>query len=256
MEESDPPRTIHAVEKASEIIRTLAREGTMGVTDLSSELNISKGTIHTHLATLVQEGYIVKQEEEYALSLRFLGLAEHVKDRLEIYDMVQEEIDALAKKTSERAQYAVMESNKTVFVYRAEGENAVRASVGIGEYEYPHCTAVGKAMLAYLPNHRLESVIEEHGLPRRTENTISDADSLKNELDTVREREFAIDNEERARGIRCIATPLRDDVGRLLGGISISGPARRLTDERIENDLKDDLLRSANVIEVNSGLDT
>lgn len=251
MDDNDTSRTIHSVERASEIILALADEGVMGVTELSSKLGISKGTVHTHLTTLSQEGFTIKKDDGYCLSLRFLGIAEGVKNRIEVYDLVQDEVDSLAERTGERAQFAVLEDNKSVFVYRARGENAVRASVKIGEYEYPHCIGVGKAMLAYLPTHRLETVIEQHGLPKRTENTISDPDELQSELDTIREREYAIDDEERVRGIRCVATALRDDVGRVLGGISVSGPARRLTDERIENDLKDDLLRAANVIEVN-----
>lgn len=247
----DTPRTIQAVERAAEIVMVLAEEGSMGVTELSSRLGLSKGTVHTHLTTLSQEGLIVKEDEVYCLSLRFLGIAESVKNRIEIYDLVQTEIDELAQRTSERAQFAVLEDNKVTYVYQSSGVNAVRASVDVGEYEYPHCTGVGKAMLAYLPQHRLETIVDQHGLPKRTENTISEPTELKSELDAIREREYAIDDEERVRGIRCIATPLRDDVGRVLGGISISGPARRLTDERIESDLKDDLLRAANVIEVN-----
>lgn len=254
MDGNNTPRTIRSVERASEIIMALTDEGMMGVTDLSSKLGISKGTVHTHLTTLSQEGFIVKKDEKYCLSLRFLGIAEQAKNRIEIYDLVQKEVDNLAERTDERVQFAVLESNKSVFVYRAKGENAVRASIKIGEYEYLHRTAVGKAMLAYLPKHRLETIISEHGLPKRTENTISDPDELQSELDTVREREYAVDDEECVRGIRCVATPLRDDVGRVLGGISVTGPARRLTDERIKNSLKDNLLRAANVIEVNAEL--
>lgn len=252
MDENNAPRTIHAVERASSIIMALKNEGSMGVTDLSSKLDTSKGTIHTHLTTLSQEGFVVKNDDEYRLSLQFLGIAESVKDRIEIYELVQDEVDSLAERTGERAQFGVLENNKSVFVYRNSGENAVQSSVGIGEYVYPHCIAVGKAMLAYLPNHRLEDVIEQHGLPKFTENTIGNKEELKSELDEIREREYAVDDEERVRGIRCIATPLRDEMGRVLGGISVSGPARRLSDERIENSLKADLLQAANVIEVNA----
>lgn len=250
----DPQRTIRAVERASQIIGVLRDEGQLGVTQLSSKLEMSKGTIHTHLVTLSEEGFVTQANGKYQLSLRLLGLSEQVTDRIEIYDLVREQIDRLAEETGERAQFSMMEDDMVITVYRAEGEEAIRATVTIGTPQYPHSIAVGKAMIAYLPDHRIDEIVEKHGLPKHTENTIVDVADLKTHLEEIRSREYAIDNEERIRGVRCIGTPLRDDSGRVLGGISISSPARRMSDERIETELKERLLRTANVIEVNAEL--
>lgn len=254
MPDGDPPRTIRSVERACGIIDTLGREGSLGVTDLSETLDISKGTVHTYLATLSQEGYVTRSDETYQLSLRFLGLSQQLKDRIGIYDLVKEQLDELAAVTSERTQFAMPENNRAIYVYRAEGEDAIRSSLPVGQYEYLHCIAIGKAMLAYFPESRVDEVVEQEGLPAMTDRTITTREELREELSTVRQQGYAVDNQERVRGIRCLAAPLRTEDGEVYGAVSVSGPARRMTDERIESELRDELLRTANVIEVNAEL--
>lgn len=254
MENDEPPRSIQSVERSCEIISTIGREGSIGITELAEELGITKGTVHTHLSTLSQEGLVSKSDEGYQLGLRPISLAEQAKERIEIYDLVVDELEKLADATSERTQFALLEDNRAVFVHRVEGEDAIRTTAPIGQYAYPHSISVGLAMMAYLPDHRVQEIVEETGLPQQTENTVTDREELRRRLEAIRERGYAIDDEERVRGVRCIGTPLRDDEGNVLGAISISGPARRITDDEIESELKDELLRTANVIEVNAEL--
>ena len=254
MERDEPPRSIQAVERTCEIIGAIEREGSMGITELAEELGITKGTVHTHLATLSREGLVDKSDGSYQLGLRPISLAERVKDRIEIYDLVVSELEKLADMTGERTQFALLEGTRAVFVHRVEGENAIRTTAPIGRYAHPHSISVGLAMMAHLPERRVEEIIDESGLPEQTQSTVTDPEELHRRLEEVRERGYAIDDEERVRGVRCIGAPLRDDEGRVLGGISISGPARRITDDKIETELKDELLRTANVIEVNAEL--
>ncbi len=223
----------------------------MTLTEIANELDVSKSTVHTYLRTLSQEGFLARTSDTYRLSLRHLSLSERVKNRISIYDDMKHEVDALAEKTDERAQFAKLEEDMVVFIYRAMSENAIPTTLSLGEYVYPHSVAAGKAMIAYLPDHRVNEIVERNGLPKQTENTVTDLDELKRRLDKVRERGYAFSDGERLRGVRCIGTPIRDDSGRVLGAISVSGPARRMTDERIDTELEDMLLESANVIEVN-----
>jgi len=167
---------------------------------------------------------------------------------------VKQEVDVLAEKPDERAQFAKLEEDMVVFIYRSKSQNAIPTTLSLGQYVYPHSVAVGKAIMAYLPDHRVDEIIDQNGLPKQTENTITDPDELKQQLDKVRERNYSISDSERLRGVRCIGTPIRDDSGRVLGAISISGPTRRMSDERIGTELEDILLQSANVIEVNAEL--
>lgn len=254
MNDDGASRTITAVERASAIIHLLEDAGELTLTEITEELDVSKSTVHTYLWTLSQEGFLARSNDAYRLSLRYLSLSERVKNRISIYEDMKREVDALAAKTDERAQFAKLEEDMAVFIYRAMTENAIPTTLSLGEYVYPHSVAAGKAMMAYLPDHRIDEIVERNGLPKHTENTITDPDDLKRRLDKARERGHTYSDGERLRGVRCIGTSVRDDSGRVLGAISVSGPARRMTDERIETELKDLLLESANVIEVNATL--
>ena len=251
---SEGQRTIKAVERAAGLLDALEADGPMGVSDLADQVGVSKGTTHTYLSTLENERLVASTAGEYRLSLQYLGLAERVRERTEIYDLAKTEVDKLAESTGERAQFAMLENGMVANVYRTRGEDAIRTTITVGQYDYPHYIAVGKAMLAHLPAERLETLIEEHGLPGRTERTITDPERLREHLPAVRERGYAVDDEERARGVRCVGAPILDDDSNVLGGISVSGPAQRMTDDRIGAELEDRLLRSANVIEVNAEL--
>lgn len=251
---SEGQRTIKAVERAAGILDVLEAEGPMGVSEVADRIGVSKGTAHTYLSTLEGERLVAADAGKYRLSLRYLSLAEQVTERTEIYDLAKNEVDKLAEATGERAQFAMLENGMVANVYRARGENAIRTTVTVGQYDYPHYIAVGKAMLAHLPAERLDAIIEDQGLPGRTERTTTDPGRLREHLSTVREQGYAVDDEERARGIRCVGAAILDDAGDVLGGISVSGPAQRMTDDRIDSELEDHLLRSANVIEVNAEL--
>ena len=248
------PRTIDAVERACRVIDVLGERGTVGVSELAEVMGLSKGTAYSYLATLVENGYAVADDGRYHLSFRYLSLSEAAIDRLDSYDLVTEQLDAVAEEHGERAQFAVEEGGRSVYLYRATGAEAVNPSVGIGHYEYLHCIALGKTMLARLPDHRVDEIADRHGLPERTANTVTDRDELAAELKRIRERGYAVDDEERVPGIRCIAAPLNTGEGDPLGAISVSGPARRMTDERMEDELLESLLQAANVIEVNAQL--
>ncbi len=248
------PRTIDSVERACRVIDLLKERGTVGVSELAEALDLSKGTAYSYLATLVENGYAVADDGRYHLSFRYLSLSEAAIDRVGAYDVVTEQLDAVADEHGERVQFAVEEGGRAVYLYRATGEEAVNPSVGIGHYEYLHCISLGKTMLARLPDERVAEIADRHGLPEQTGNTITELDELTAELERIRERGYAVDDEERVHGIRCIAVPLNTGESDPLGAISVSGPARRMTDDRMRGDLLESLLQAANVIEVNSQL--
>ena len=112
-------------------------------------------------------------------------------------------------------------------------------------------TALGKAILAHTPRERVEQILDQHGLPQITENTITDRQELLDELEAVRERGFAIDDEERISGIWCIGAPIKSD-DRVLGAVSVSGPTSRMKNERLNDEVANMMRSTANVIEVNS----
>ena len=253
MSEPTEPRSLSAVERVSAILDALETEQDVGVTELADRLDLSKGTVSTYLSTLAREGYVVKTDGRYELSLRFLRLGERVKDRISRYDTIEREVDALAERTGERAQFGMEEGGKAVVVYLAEGQEAITPSFGIGDYEHLHGLGIGKAMMAQLSRERQIEIVDEHGLPSYTDDTITDPEELYAELDRIEERGYAIDDEERVPGIRCIAVPITNDAD-LLGSVSVSGPATRLTDEYIESEIETKINQVSNIIEVNTRL--
>jgi DNA-binding IclR family transcriptional regulator len=251
MAQETESRTVEAVQTSLDIIDLLKEREEAGVTEVAEELGLSKGTVHGHIATLAENEYIVKNDSTYRLSLRHLELGETVKDRLEIYDVVSEELDDLAEECGELAQFAMEEHGKAVYIYKASGNNAVQTASSAGRREYMHCISLGKAMMASMNQERVESILDRYGLPGYTENTITSREELFDELEAVEERGYAFDREEKIMGLRCVAAPATTN-GEVVGAVSISGPASRFEGERYEEDLPSMVTRSANVIEINS----
>lgn len=251
MKNVDDRRTVDSVQTAIDIIEELQERGGAGVTELAETLEISKSSVHAHLATLLGNELVVKNDGTYALSLRMLDLAETVKSRLGYYEVMTSEVDELATKTGELAQFATEEHGRAVYLYKSGGEQAVQTASTVGKREHLHCIALGKAMLAHLPESRVESIVETHGLPTFTSQTIGSRDELYDTLEDIRERGYAFDKEEKIEGLRCVATPVLDNE-ELLGAVSISGPTSRMQGERLRNDLPEKVKRTANVIQINA----
>lgn len=244
-------RKVQAVQNSLDIIETLRERSEAGVTELASELDLSKGTVHSHLTTLLENEYVVRDDDTYRLSLKVLELSQSVKDELKEYDVVTQELDDLAEESGELAQFATTEHGKAVYLYKARGENAVQTASSPGKREYLHCISLGKAMLAYMSEDRVDEILAQYGLPEYTEHTITTRGELMEELEAIRDRGYAFDEEERIEGIRCVAAPVRAN-GDIFGAVSISGPSTRMEGKRYREELPNMVTRSANVIEINS----
>ncbi len=157
----------------------------------------------------------------------------------------------IATETEERAVFLVEEHGQAVYVHRACGKHAIRTNPGPGKRIPIHATAAGKAILAFLPRERAQEIVDRRGLPARTENTITDRDELFEELELIRDRGYAINQEENVRGVRAVGVPVRP-YDRIAGAISISGPVQRMKEkeERDQQNLLNLLLGSANELEI------
>lgn len=245
-------RTIDAVRNTSRIIDVLREHGSAGVTEIAEELDFAKSAVHGHLATLREEGFVVKSGHEYGLSLRFVEIAERVKDEIADQQIVKEEVAALAEETGEVVHFGAEEDGRVVYLSKARGDSAVETASRIGKGMPMHSTSLGKAILAELPRSRCADIVDQHGLPGQTAETITTRDRLFEELDAIQDRGYAIDNEENIQGVRCIGMAVSVPEVDVLGALSVSGPSQRMTDERIESELSETIAQAANVIEVNS----
>ena len=246
--DTDPP--IKSTALSFDILETIHERGEATLPEVVDEFDRPKSTVHDHLATLARMGYLVNEGGSYRLSLRFLNFGGGTRSRFHLFQVAEGKVRELARETGEHANLMVEENDKGVFLFKVKGAESVNLDTYEGMEVYLHTTAMGKAILAELPAAERDAIIERHGLPGATDNTITDRARLDEELEEVRERGYAIDNEERLPGIRCVAAPISTD-DRVIGALSISAPRRRMSDERFEETIPVEVLRTANIIEVN-----
>lgn len=249
MSENSTP--VKATKVTFEIIDFLRKRNGAGVSEIADHLEKPTSTIHDHLRTLETEEYLIKDDSEYRIGARFLELGEQARSRMKVYHLARPEVDELATKTGNHSNIMIEEHGRGVFLYKAKGENAVRLDTHAGMRVYLQTTALGKSILAFRPLDEVETILDRHGLPQITENSITSRDQLLKELDQIRERGYAIDDEERVQGMRCVAAPITTSEGKAVAAISVSGPKSRLQGEYLEETLPNRVLQSSNVIEVN-----
>lgn len=221
-----------------------------GTTELATALDLPKSTVFNHLQTLDEHGYVVRVGDEYHLGLKFLDHGEYARERTLLYQVAKSEIEKLADETGEVANLMVPEHGQGVYLYKAKGNRAVNHDTRPGKRIELYCTALGKSILSRSQTTVVDDVIDRTGLEAKTQNTITDPDTLYNELETIRERGYAINTGERNERVRCVAAPIFVD-GEILGSISVSGPKTRMKGEVLETDIPELVLESSNVIEIN-----
>lgn len=245
--------TVHAVEHTCGLLEALYNEGPNGVTELAEKVGVAKSTIHSHLMTLQRMGYVVKRDGEYQLSYRFLMLGGARRDSNPFFRMSKEHVDELAAETGDIAAATTEENGKNVYLYVSNGKHAVTTDIHLGTRLPLHCLASGKSILSLLPTSRVEEIIDQRGLPPRTSNTITDHDRLIEELEQIRSQGYAFDNEERIKGMRAVAAPVRNESkDTVLGAIVVSGSTNRVKGSYFREDLPELVTRRAREIEINA----
>jgi DNA-binding IclR family transcriptional regulator len=242
---------VRTTETSFEIIDKMRGNEVWGVTELANHLDIGKSSVHNHLSTMAEHGYVVKMDEGYRLSFKFLDIGDEIRKDHPLFEVAEPEVQSLADKTGEIGNFMIEENGQGVYLIQSTGENAVSITKeGLGTSVPLHATALGKAILAHQPNERIEEIIDTHGLGTLTGRTITDSEVLYERLDTIRDRGYALDKEERLEGLRCVAAPVINSDDIAIGAISISAPTTRVTDEEIESDYSKLVRESANVIEI------
>lgn len=247
-------RTVQAVDTAFRIIDTLQEFDGAGVTEIADHLDLSKGAVHGHLATMRQRNFVRKENGEYELSLKFLEKGEYLKDRIPIIDIAKPELQNLAEEHHARAQIVGEEHGTCVFLACCviDGPHALAPPIRVGGRSNLHSIASGKAILAYLPEERIREIVRGRRLERVTEHTTTDPDQLLDELEEVRNQGFAFNDEESQVGLRAVGAPIRDQEGDVIAAVSVSMPVSRMDDERFYDEMPGAITNAANVIEINA----
>lgn len=210
--------------------------------DIARDLGMNSSTALRFLATLVNEGYVDQNEEtlKYFPTYKICALASNVNNYVDIRTIARPYIEQLAKIFGESVCMAVEENMKSVYIeVIRESNQSLMMVQSVGNAVPMHCTGNGKVLLLNYSEEDLDKLIRVEGLARYTENTFTSKWQLMEELKRIRERGYAYDQEERELGVRCVAFPIYNYTGKVVAGLSVTGPKNRLTDEMIAKRLDD-----------------
>jgi DNA-binding IclR family transcriptional regulator len=226
---------IRVLEKAFEILELFDEKGkTLSITQISDSLNFNKPSTFRILKNLENAGYLEREQEhsKFRLGPKLYYLGHLAEPHGKIRRIARPFLEKLHGSCNETVHLAVLNGEDALYLDKIEGTKTIRVISQIGAKLPAHCSGVGKVLLAGLSSERLERVVRARGLPRFTRNTITDLEKLKAELEVVKKRGYAVDNEEIEEGLKCVAAPLRDINGEVLAAISISVPAERFGRDR------------------------
>lgn len=246
-----PENSVSTVDTTFDILEILLACNGASLTELARELDLAKSTVHRHLQTLHHRKYVVREDNNYHVSFRFLEFGKHTQNRKKGYHMAKEKVEELAIETDERAQFIIEEHGQAVYVHREMGSHAVQTDPGIGKRIPLYATSAGKAILTHLPDERVEEIFEQNGLLAMTEHTKTDREELFEEFEHIRERGYSVNKQENVEGLHAIGAPVRDGKGDILGALSVSGPTHRMNGEWFKEELPNLLLGTANELELN-----
>lgn len=202
-----------------------------------AKTGLPKATAFRIILNLVRSGYLVETEDGYWLGLKLLRFGALVEDRLDLKEQASPFLERLLDELNETVHLAVFDDVlRVVYLEKLTPRRAVGIIMSkVGVTSPMHCTGLGKAMAAFRPEGEIREYVRTHGLERYTDTTITDEDEFLRELQEIRSRGYATDNGEHAASVRCIAAPIRDRSGAVIGAISIAGPDTRMPTPLIDS---------------------
>ncbi len=228
---------LQTIEKASEVLALFDRDHTdWGVREMAETLGLAKSSAHDLLTSLAQVGLLGKTEEgRYRLGWRLVALSETLLATTELRREARPILEELAAQYQETIHLAILDDTKVVYVDKLEGKQAVRVELtSLGTRLYPHCTSLGKVLLAYRPEADVKRIVKAQGLPRFTPHTLTDEAELEQALASIRKQGYAYDREEILPDLCCVGAPVRNHTGHVIAAISMSIPAYRFQRSQAE----------------------
>jgi DNA-binding IclR family transcriptional regulator len=248
---SKPSNLVQTIERVSLILNILGKSPQgLSVGELSQKTGFPKGTTHRLLTSLAYFDHVRQDSmtKNYHLGFKLVELGNRVLSQLDFRTEAHPFLIELAELAKETVHMVILDRGEVLYVDKVDaGQHAggLRMASMLGSRIPTHCSAVGKVMLAFLPEGKLVEILRDKGLPRRTENTITDIEELKTHLQHIREQGYALDDEENEKGIKCIGAPIRDQSGQVIAAISISVPGIRVRTDTLLTTHKDQVTETA-----------
>jgi DNA-binding IclR family transcriptional regulator len=245
---------LQTIQKAGELLALYDRDHTeWGVREAATKLKIAKSSAHDLMSSLAQLGFLNRTEENrYRLGWRLVTLSETLLATTELRKEAHPVIEELAARYQETVHLAVLDGTQVVYVDKLEGGQAVRVELtSLGARLYAHCSALGKVLLAYRSEEEVKRIIQMAGLPRFTDNTITEQEDLLQNLIKIRKQGYAYDMEEILVDLCCVGAPIYNYTGQVIAAISMSIPAYRF--RRSQTEFREGVIRAAKTISARLG---
>jgi len=241
---------LSSVKKSLEVLQVFSGDQLeMSVTEISKVLNSHKSSISRILITLASEGFVEKnpQTNKYRLGLKLLELAGLVMQRYDLREHAGPHMEELAQELGEIVHLALLDGNEIFYLEKKGQGQALTVATKVGGRHPAHASAMGKVLLSGLSKRELADVLAIGPLVKYTPYTITEVPELLKELDRVRERGFALDDEEGFLGIRCVAAPIYNREGKIICAISTTVPKQRMGDRRT-NEIRKQIVETTRLI--------
>ena len=227
---------IGSLAKGIKIMELLAEQKQLTVSRVARLLDTNRAASHRFLATLRELGYVEKDEDDrYRLTFKIFEIGMKVAKRFEIGQIARPLMQELALASGETVNLGHFDGKAVLHIDKIDSREILRMDFPIGSRAPAYCTALGKAVLAFLPREEFERFLSRTTLKPHGPNTITTKKRFRLAIDDIRHRGYAVDDEELSAGLRCVAAPVFDHTGRVTYAVSVSGPSLRMTPKRIED---------------------
>ncbi len=255
------PKATTKGKKPTNLVQTIARTALilenlgqypngLSLGELSNKVDLPKGTTHRLLTSMAYFDFIRQDQvsKHYHLGFKLVELGNNLLSHIDIRKEARPYLIDLSDDVQETVHLVVLDQNKALYIDKVDlhsRRGGLQMVSRLGSRVPLHCSAVGKVLLANMPESDAELIVQNIKSDRRTKNTITDSSKLKQHLKMIRAKGSAIDNEENEEGVRCVAAPIRNEIGEVVAAMSVSGPTTRITFGKIDDSLKSRVTETA-----------
>ena len=233
---------VQSIQRAGLLLEALAdKEPELGIAELSRKTGLSQSTVHRLLGTLYNLNFIDKNSNshKYRLGLKLFELGSSIINKIDIVQLAIPYMEELSKKYNEAINLAKLDKDEIVYIHKIESSTTLKLDLKLGSRHPAYCTGLGKVLLAYLEEDKIDSYLKRIKLKRFTPYTIVDEEELKKELIMIKQKGYSFDNEEYVQGVCCLAAPVKGYNNKVCVALSIAIPSVRLKNNKTSFVIRD-----------------